>query len=221
VKKKILLLIFLVSSLCFSQKEKWDKNKEDWTPLMLAIYEGKNEEVSRLILQNVDVTYRKKHHWPLNALHIAIMSENIFAVKKLIKTDKFKEITFYLEMACDVNNIEIVEFFIELGANVNEISENGHTILLSSCTSGSVEIVRCLLKNGAKINHQRKVDGITALMLAAFNGNVEKVDILLEFGADKYLKDLNGDIAADYVDQIYPRKKISDWTKIQLKERLY
>ena len=56
-----------------------------------------------------------------------------------------------------------------------------------------------MIENGAKIDHQRKVDGITALMLAAHNEDYEKVKFLVSKGANIDIKDLNQNRAIDYV----------------------
>lgn len=91
---------------------------------------------------------------------------------------------------------------------------------MTACSFGTLEIVESLIKNGAELNHQREVDGITALMLSAFNGDLKKVEILLKNGADKKIKDKNGQTAYDYIDQIYPRLNISEETKNELKHIL-
>ncbi|WP_416233867.1 ankyrin repeat domain-containing protein [Faecalibacter sp. LW9] len=61
---------------------------------------------------------------------------------------------------------------------------------MNAASFGSVEIVECLLNNGAKVNQKRDVDGITPLMFATINGDVKKVKFLLAYGADKYSKDI-------------------------------
>ena len=218
--KKTILILFILSSLSFLHTEKWDDNKEDWAPLMLAIYNGKTEEFNKLIDKGADVTYRIKTSWKLNALNIAVKKNNYKAVKKLVATNKFKNLQYYFEDACFGNSKEIIDFFISKGININNYSENGHSSLMSACSFGTTEIVKSLIKNGAELNHQRTVDGITALMLAAFNGELNKVEILLKSGADKKIKDKNGQTAYDYVKQIYPRLNISEETKDKLKHLL-
>jgi len=49
---------------------------------------------------------------------------------------------------------------------------------------GYTEIVRLLLAQGADLNMQRKVFGVTALMLAAANHQVDIVQILVEAGGE-------------------------------------
>ncbi|MGK4568175.1 ankyrin repeat domain-containing protein [Flavobacterium sp. 3HN19-14] len=218
--KNTILLLLIFISFSFIHKEKWDDNKEDWTPLMFAIYNGNTKEFNKLIDNGADVTYRIKTSWELNALNVAVKKNNVDAVKKLVSTKKFKKLQYYFEDACGQSSSSIVIFFISKGVNVNNYSENGHSNLMTACSFGTTEIVQALIKNGAEINHQREVDGITALMLAAFNGELNKVKLLMKNGADKTIKDKNGETAYDYVDQIYPRLNVSEETKNQLKNVL-
>lgn len=218
--KKTFLILLILSTLSFIHKEKWDDNKEDWTPLMLAIYNGNAKEFNKIIDKGVDVTYQIKTSWKLNALNIAVKKNNFEAVAKLVSTKKFPNLQYYFEDACGGKSKLIVDFFISKGVNVNNYSENGHSNLMTACSFGTLEIVESLIKNGAELNHQREVDGITALMLSAFNGDLKKVEILLKNGADKNIKDKNGQTAYDYIDQIYPRLNISEETKNELKHIL-
>ncbi|QBZ98782.1 ankyrin repeat domain-containing protein [Flavobacterium sangjuense] len=219
--KKTILILFILSSLSFVHKDKWDDHKEGWTPLMLAIYNGNTKEFNKLIDKKADVTIRAKSpSEPLNALDIAVFKNNFKAVKKLVLTKRFKSLQGYFESSCAQGNRKIVDFFISKGVNVNRYSENGHSSLITACSTSSTEIVEILIKNGAELNHQRDVDGITGLMLAAFNGELKTVELLLKKGADKQIKDKNGERAYDYVNQIYPRLNVSEETKKQLKQLL-
>ena len=58
--------------------------------------------------------------------------------------------------------------------------------------------VSLLLKHGARIDFQRASDQATALMLAANEGNVAMVRLLLKKGASKRLRDVNGKTALNY-----------------------
>lgn len=215
-KKILLSVLLLVNLLCFAHKEKWDDNKEDWTPLMFAIYNGQTENFISIINAGADVNYKIKTSFKLDAMHVAVLKNNDIAVNHLFATRKFKNIQTYFELSCGMNNIKTVELFIKNGAHVN--SPNGtFSNLMEACARGSSEIVECLLKSGAKVNNYREVDGITALMLAALNGEPKKVKLLLKFKANKFQKDKNGQIAINYVDQIYASSKVSDTVKDELK----
>lgn len=58
--------------------------------------------------------------------------------------------------------------------------------------------VKLLLRRGAKIDFQRESDKATALMLAANEGNVAMVKLLIKEGASRTLRDVNGKTALNY-----------------------
>ena len=91
---------------------------------------------------------------------------------------------------------------------------------MMAASFGSFGVLESLLKNGAIVKQTRKVDGMTPLMFAAFNGDVKKVKLLLEYGADKYTKDKSGDTALNYVDRIYEHLKVNETTKAELRQIL-
>lgn len=218
--KKIIIFIAFIS-LSFIQKEKWDYDKSDWTHLMLAVYNNDIDNVKLLIITDVDlITYRTKTTWTIDALIVAIRRNNLIAVKELVKTNKFIDLDFYFSIACRQKSVPIISFLLERGVEINKYSENGHSHLMSACSSGTLEIVECLLENDAEVNHQRKVDGITALMLSVFNGKPDKVELLLSYGADKKIKDLNNEVAYDYIENIYERLNIDKKDKLKLKNLL-
>ena len=55
-----------------------------------------------------------------------------------------------------------------------------------------------LLEKGAAVDVQGTLEGFTALMTAAAEGQTEVVRLLLEHGADPGLKDKDGDTAASF-----------------------
>ena len=60
------------------------------------------------------------------------------------------------------------------------------------------DIIKLLVEKGADINAQDG-RGCTALMRAAYIGYPELVNFLLEHGADKSVKDYEGNLAIHYV----------------------
>src|SRR5690606_10092825 len=133
---------FLLSStVCLAHKEKWDDDKSDWTPLMLAIYNGETETFINLIDKSVNVTYRIKTSWQLNALNVAIFQNSEIAVKKLVETKKFPKLDSYLESACSQNSVEIVDFLIKRGAKATD-TNGKYSKLMSACSFGTAEIVK-------------------------------------------------------------------------------
>lgn len=218
--KKILIifLVVFITSFTYLDKEPWDYDKSKWSPLMLAVYYNDLSKVKTLIIEQEDlIAYRINKAWTLDALVIAIKKNNLSIVKVLIATDEFNQnFDVYFHLTCRQKNALVVGYFIEQGADVNQYSENGHSHLMSACMSGTVDIVECLISNGAEINHQRKVDGMTALMYATLNGNVDTVELMISYGVDKDIKNWNNNKAYDYIESIKKDVIITEKEKLNL-----
>lgn len=104
----------------------------------------------------------------------------------------------------------MVRLLIVRGADVNARSRFSHeTALMCACDNGywcvrpkrvtygdrSAEAARLILEAGADINAQ-DIDGMTALMHACRNGQINIVRFLLKSGADITIKDNDGYDAA-------------------------
>ena len=110
-------------------------------------------------------------------------------------------------------NVDVVKFLLERGANPNlGTSDEGWTPLLEGCSQGDAKIVRLLLAHGADPNQgptgrygMVSIDGAPSakvlnadtrmpLLIAAEEGHVEVVRLLLDHGADPKYED-HGDSA--------------------------
>ncbi|XP_019872884.2 delta-latroinsectotoxin-Lt1a [Aethina tumida] len=99
-----------------------------------------------------------------------------------------------LLLACSYGQLELVDEFIKLGADVN-YEKNGHTPLMLACNcpnyttnfSKSLQIIQKLVENGADVNKTDR-KRMNALMFAASNGNLEAIKYLLPL-CDKNSKD--------------------------------
>jgi ankyrin repeat protein len=211
--RKLFPFIFLILIGCTnSGKEKWDDYQDGWSPLMIFIYNDETEEFTELLKENVDVNFvseSKYSHWHLTAIEVAIFKENDFAIKKILSTGKVSHPEKFLMLACEGENANIVSLLIKYGANPNETLDNGHSVTMSASSFGSTKVLECLLKNGANPNKTRFIDGMSALMFATINAEPEKVKLLLNYGAKKETKDLNGKTALDYVDDLENNSEIS------------
>ncbi len=219
--KRLLLLIIipLICSSAFAHKERWDENRDSWSPLMVTIYNNQITAYLELIKQGADVNFisgNENTGWKLTALDIALRKNNEIAVKALLNTSKVSTPEKYMMTASSQNSALNVELLIKYGANPNETLDNGYSVLMNAASFGSREVLEVLLKHGAKTNQKRNVDGITALMLAAFKGEPQKVKLLLKYGANKYAKDANGKTALDYVERINVGSNGNDSVKKEL-----
>ncbi len=85
------------------------------------------------------------------------------------------------------NQLEAVKALLELGANVNMMSEDG-TVLTAACYKSNNELVKILLSHKADVNVKNNA-GTTPLMFAIMAENEEVVKMLIKHGADLNAKD--------------------------------
>jgi len=71
--------------------------------------------------------------------------------------------------AATSNQLEVMRYLIDAGANVNAESANGTTALMMASRGGHTEAVELLLARGAEVNH-RNQSGATALSWAQRGG---------------------------------------------------
>ncbi|WP_144149937.1 ankyrin repeat domain-containing protein [Brachyspira hyodysenteriae] len=156
------------------------KNKDGYTPLMIASYKGNTDIVKLLLEYNASVDITNKDNYTA------------------------------LIYACIYGRADVVTILLEHKANmyIETKLENNHlTALMIACSQNYAEIVRILLENGYDPNYKNQ-KGETALIYSAFIKNdkpsTEIIKILLEYGADINAKDNKGSTALIYAS--YARK---------------
>jgi len=96
---------------------------------------------------------------------------------------------------------EIVLRLLEEGADLENRDFMDRTALLYASTGPFPETVKILLDKGALPNVVDSDEHFSPLMHAAAEGNFGVVEILVEFGADLSLKDVDGDDAESFARQ--------------------
>lgn len=96
---------------------------------------------------------------------------------------------------------EIVLSLLEAGAVIDQRDFMDRTALLYSSTGPFPETVKILLDNGADPNKVDSDEHFSPLMHAAAEGQLEVVKVLIQYGADRSLKDVDGDDAASFAAQ--------------------
>lgn len=144
---------------------------------------------------------------------------NLFDLIKIGDFKKVKELinqgdeNFYndngtqaLMSAIHKEEIEIIEFLIEKGADINYKCESlGETQLMilsnltlaTSSSSKQKEIAQLLINKGAYLNVKSNI-GMTALMCAAGSGQIEVAELLINSQADIHSQDAQGWTALMY-----------------------
>lgn len=84
-------------------------------------------------------------------------------------------------------DVEIVEFFISNGANVDQKDQDGNTPFLNACKRNEAEVINLLLKNTKNPNDKNN-KGQTALMLAAESNNSQIIELLARFISEETIQ---------------------------------
>lgn len=116
--------------------------------------------------------------------------------------------------AVQKNDYEMLKFLLnECNANPNVGSRNphdagylrqkneGNMALMVASRHGRELMVKLLCENARISINQQDSNGYTALMKACMNGNTRCRDILLEYGADERIVDINGMTAMDHYNK--------------------
>lgn len=96
---------------------------------------------------------------------------------------------------------DIVLQLLEEGAELDLRDFMGRTALLYASTGPFPETVKILLDKGAQPNVVDSDEHFSPLMHAAAEGHLHVVKVLLEYGADLSLKDVDGDDAESFARQ--------------------
>ena len=164
-------------------------NKHNKTPLNVAISKNQIEIVKTLLAKKVTITNALDMLW-LCGIHkkmeIASLLLDDIKNKSALLNEPVKKVSL-LEFAIHNAAIEFAKLLIDHGANINTLSDNSETLLMTAARNGSLDIVEWLLNaNEIDINAQN-MQGLSALMMAAEQGHQPIVTLLLQKGADPNL----------------------------------
>ena len=173
------------------------------TPLMEASSKNDEKQVTWLIEHGADVNLQDEDGD--TALHFACRSHASLEILSCLIENGASinactncKVT-PLMMAVENCRKDVVSFLIEHEANVDLQDEDGDTALHFACRShASLEILSCLIENGASINACTNCK-VTPLMMAVENCHKDVVSYLIEHGANVDLQDEDGDTALHYV----------------------
>ncbi|KAA0194700.1 Poly [ADP-ribose] polymerase [Fasciolopsis buskii] len=101
-----------------------------------------------------------------------------------------------LHLAAGYNNVEVVQFLLETGADVNAKDKGGLIPLHNASSYGHVDVAALLIRYGTSVNSVDKW-GYTPLHEAAQKGRTQLCALLLAHGADPSIRNQENQIPLD------------------------
>lgn len=189
-------------------------NKDGESIRLVALNNNQAELANYLV--DIQTKEWQKRNAPLDtvALWKAIEYNNVVIVQHFIEEGfymkpKLKDGMAPIVQAVFNNSNDVAIILLENGIDVN-YSFDSRPLITIATMFNQMETVKLLLDYGAKVND---VDGsgVTPLMFAAREGNVEMVSYLLEKGANKTLREITYQTAADMVKHNEELKKMLEF----------
>ncbi|KAJ6037306.1 ankyrin [Penicillium herquei] len=177
----------------------WHLEPEEVASSVLQVAASKGEPaILQLLLNSVDWLEKDKSialttsvFWGNHHLLPGLLAAGARVNQGMLETsaafDKVNTEMLPLQIAVNVQNIDLVKFFIKIGARVNQLEAGvgGRTPLQTAAKVRNIELVKMLLESGAEVNHPPAAhSGATALQYAAIEGHLDVVGLLLDCGAD-------------------------------------
>lgn len=159
------------------------RDNRGWTPLMMAVFNSRNEVSDLLVKHHADVNALDQGgnsplHWAAFGGHIDCAKQLIEQHAKINARNNFGWTP--LMQAVARNHPDIVALLIDSGANLDSAASDGYTPLHKAAASGYREIAELLLKQGADKNLKTS-EGETAENLAVKNKHDDVLKQLRQF----------------------------------------
>lgn len=175
-------------------------------PLLQTAVANDNIEIVKILLKYGADPKRYGCEWLVDT---AARNDNYELVKLLVDSGAVVKRPSYfcciwddpLVDAIGKNNLQIVKFLLENGADPNAAGLSLTSALQTAAQVGNIDIMKLLISAGAKID-QRNGYGRTALMFACAEGQLASVEFLLSQGADPNLTTPYGDTAISVAQKI-------------------
>jgi ankyrin repeat protein len=172
-------------------------DKDGYTPVMVALNNGNEQEAELLLDQGVDPS-QSLHGFTL--LHAAAATGLFdFAERLLTASGSAAQVDSLdgggrtpLHWAAQEGHARVVEVLLAHGADSNAIDADGFCPLSQSAGEGSLEVARVLIEHGAQVNPRDERCAEMPLILAVAWEHEEMVELLLSHGARPDCPDKSG-----------------------------
>ncbi len=135
----------------------------------------------------------------VSMLHRSVDRNDLSGVQREVTAGASLESTDHrdktpLHLAAEQGHMQIVEYLVENGANVNATTPAKYgevTPLRYAIANEDYQMVRYLIQNGADVNHANQ-GGWTPVITAARVGNLDIIRLLLDAGAELDVRTSDG-----------------------------
>ncbi|MCF6261428.1 MAG: ankyrin repeat domain-containing protein [Gammaproteobacteria bacterium] len=131
------------------------------------------------------------------------LNGNYAAIKEKISSKN--ELKIYDEqgyslfmLAVESSNIELVEYLISIGADINEALDDGTMPIHIAASANYTDIIKLLVENNAQLNALAGIDSATPMHFAMEAESIDAYNLLIELGANQTIKNKHGYLASDY-----------------------
>ncbi len=169
-------------------------NEQGWTPLMVALFEGREEVALFLIKKGADVNFSDRSgyrpvHWAAFKAYTTVIDE-IVARGGDVNGETDYGWTALLQ-AASLGHVATVECLLRHGARPNARDKEGAAAIHKAASNNHADLTRALIRGGAARDLEGP-DKTTALHIAARLGHDDTVEALLEVGCSQATKDERG-----------------------------
>ncbi|GAB4201368.1 MAG: hypothetical protein Tsb002_37910 [Wenzhouxiangellaceae bacterium] len=193
-----------------------DLNSESWIngfPILSALlYEGRENAAQLLLKGGASLTTNNFNTSPLHIILtrpdlsgflVWLIKNNYIEVNAKVESF-FKKNVPLIAVSADAGAVNIVQTFIDQGADVNATDSNKDSVLHYAVDAKQIEIVKLLIASGADVS-VINAEGDSLLHYAIYDKDIEMITLLVKSGIELCKKNNMGLSAIDLA-------KISDKT---------
>jgi len=171
------------------------------TAVNLAAEYGHNEVVKALVEHNADLNVQDRYgltgvSWAVDEYHYDTFTTLLESGAAVDLRGNDGRTALHRAACLGQLKEKMLGDLLSLGANVNNVNDNGETPLMYGAGNGCRSVIP-LLEHGASVELKNNA-GETALMKAADGCRDEAIAALLQYGASKQAQDNEGKTARDY-----------------------